>query len=130
MKIKAVLTILISLVLGFIIGFMVSQELIRYRTKDVQSMSSNETFKSRTYAIIEPDDQQKAFIDPVIEKYSEKLNEARGRMKKEYHDILSAFHDELRPFLNESQIKRLEEFPKHFKYKSRDTTESNEQKRN
>lgn len=121
MKIRALLTILLSLILGFVIGFVVSQEVVHYRVKDVQSMSSQETFKTRTFSIIEPTDQQIELIDPIIDDYSVKFDEARDKMRKEYHGIITDFHAELRPFLSEEQMKKLEEFPKHFRYRGRDS---------
>ena len=121
MKIRALLTIFLSLILGFVIGFVVSQEVVRYRVKDVQSMSSQESFKSRTYSIIEPTSQQQMVLDPIIDEYSAKLDETSTRMRGEYHTLISEFHAELRPYLSEEQIKKLEEFPKHFKSGSKDT---------
>jgi nitrate/nitrite-specific signal transduction histidine kinase len=129
MKLRAILTIILSLILGFVIGFVVSQEVVRYRVKDAHSMSSNESFRSRTYSIIEPAADQQSTIDSIIDIYSEKLNTIRGQMRSQYSNFFKEFHEELKPHLSEEQIKRLEEFPKNIKSRGRDTTFRQERNR-
>lgn len=118
-NIRAILSLLFALLLGVLIGFFISQELVRHRVKDVESLSSYESFKSRLHTLIEPTQKQMEDIGPVIEKYSKKLDELKKRFRSDYGKTIQEFHKELRPHLNAEQIEKLDNFPKYFSRKHR-----------
>lgn len=121
-KFRAILSLLFALVLGILIGFFISQELVRHKVKDVESLSSYESFKSRLYVIIEPSEEQIKDIEPVIKIFSKKMEEAKRRFRSEYGKIIQEFHKELKPYLNEDQIEKLDKFPKYFIRRHRRST--------
>ena len=118
-KIRAILSLLFTLILGFLLGFFVSQEIVRHRVKDVESLSSYESFKTRLYAIIEPNEEQIQQIEPVIEQFSDKMEALKKSFRSEYGKIIQDFHNELKPFLNAEQVGKLDQFPKYFGRKHR-----------
>lgn len=113
-KIRALLSLLFSLILGFLLGFYVSQEIVRHRVKDVESLSSYESFKTRLYTIIEPTMEQTQQIEPIIEQFADKMEAYKKRFRSEYGKLIQDFHNELKPFLNEEQVGKLDQFPKYF----------------
>lgn len=110
MKTRALLTILLSLITGFFIGFLVSSQITRLRTRDVRSMSSAESFKIRTYNIIKPSPDQMKEVDPVIELYSDKFDSLRSEVHEGFQELIEEYHQSLRPFLTEDQIVSLDDF--------------------
>ncbi len=119
MKTRAILTILISLITGFAIGFLTSSQITNMRTRDVHSMSSIEAFKARTFSVIEPTGEQKDRIMPIVEEYAVKSDSLRKGTYREFHSLMDEFHARLEPYLTEEQMQRLHEFPKYVakKYK-------------
>lgn len=118
-KTRAILSLLFSLILGFVLGFFVSQEIVRHRVKDVESLSSYESFKTRLYTIIEPNADQIQQIEPIIEQFSDKMEGLKKRFRSEYGKIIQDFHNELKPFLSEEQVGKLDQFPKYFSRRHR-----------
>ncbi len=119
MKTRAILTVLISLITGFALGFITSSQITKMRTRDVHSMSSVEAFKARTFSVIEPTENQKAQITPIVEEYALKSDSLRKNTYSDFHNLMDEFHAQLKPYLTEEQMQRLHEFPKYVakKYK-------------
>jgi hypothetical protein len=112
MKSKAFLTVVVSILIGFILGFLVSSQITRLRTKDLRSMSSHSSFKSRTYELIKPTQEQKQEIDPVIDYYSGQFDSMRSVTHKGFRQLILDYHSSLEPYLTEEQNDILQEFAK------------------
>lgn len=112
MKSKAFLTVVLSIIIGFILGFLVSSQITRMRTKDVRSMSSQSSFKSRTYELIQPTEEQKGKIDPVIDYYSDQFDSMRSVTHKGFRKLIIDYHNSLEPYLTDEQNDILKEFAK------------------
>jgi hypothetical protein len=117
MKNRAVLTIVISIITGFILGFIVSSQITRLRLRDVKSISSSKSFKTRTYEIINPEEEQIEDLDPVIERYSEKFDSMRKTTHEGYRNLIESYHQELRPHLSEEQYQELQNFARQIRKK-------------
>lgn len=113
-NIRAILSLVFTLSLGILIGFFASQQLVRHSVKDVESLSSYESFRSRLYSIIVPSEEQIEDIEPLIEEFLKNMNEVKKRFRSEYGKVIQKFHNELKPYLNEEQIEKLDKFPKYF----------------
>ncbi len=125
MKNRALLTIIISILTGFILGFIASSQITRLRTRDIRSMSSSESFKTRTYNIINPEPRQIEDLDPIIERYSEKFDSMKRVTHKGYRELIGNYHDDLKPHLTNEQYRDLENFAKHFKKNRHHSKEKN-----
>ena len=119
MKTRALLTVIICLITGFFLGFITSSQITKMRTRDVHSMSSIEAFKARTFSVIQPTEEQKTEIMPIVEEYAVKSDTLRRKASREFHRLMREFHSQLEPYLTEEQMQRLHEFPKYVskKYK-------------
>ncbi len=119
MKTRAFLTIIICLITGFLLGFITSNQITKMRTRDVHSMSSVEAFKARTFSVIEPTEEQKKQIMPIVEEYAIKSDTLRRKASREFHSLMHEFHSQLEPYLTQEQMQRLHQFPKYVskKYK-------------
>ncbi|HYW94072.1 MAG TPA: hypothetical protein VE870_00630 [Bacteroidales bacterium] len=117
MKTRAILTILISLITGFAIGFITSSQITKMRTRDIHSMSSIDAFKARAFSVIEPTPEQKSLIMPIVEEYALKSDTLRKQASREFHGLMDEFHSKLQPYLSDVQMERLHNFPKYVKKK-------------
>jgi len=117
MKTRAILTIVISIILGFVVGFYTSSQIARHRTRDVKSLSSKEKFRMRTFSIIEPTEDQKEKILPIVDEYAAHFDSLKKHTYKEFNIFFEKYHSNLEPYLNEEQIEHLRNFPKHHKKK-------------
>lgn len=127
MKTRASIVILISLLIGAAIGFITANQIHHYKTKDVRSMRSKESFKDRTFNRINPTDEQLEILTPIVEEYALRFDSLRKCTYKQYMDFIEEFHEDLAPYLTEEQINAEKEFARHFK-KPRNESDETEDK--
>lgn len=108
MKAKPLLIISVTLIIGFAIGFLTSSMISHQRMKRIRSFNSAESFKRRTIHLIEPTEEQKKEILPLIDEYGKKMNQIRKDFGKEFFSLMKDFHNDIKPFLTDEQIERLE----------------------
>lgn len=120
MRTRAVLTIVISLITGFLIGFLASSQITRLRTRDVRSMSSAESLKMRTYNMIKPTPEQLEKLDPIVFRYSERFDSMRSVAHQGFSALIEEYHNNLTPYLNDDQIQVIDEFAKGLRKKKHD----------
>lgn len=119
MRTKAIITVVVSLITGFILGFIISGQITRNRTKDVRAISSREMLKMRTFEIVNPTEEQKKALEPIIKDYSERFDSMNRMVRKNYHSLFDQYHDKLSDHLTDEQIHTLQEFTKSFHEKKR-----------
>lgn len=115
MKIKAVLTILISLILGFIFGYLTAGQFIKRDMKKRHTHSYTEMFVHKTLNVIEPAEIQKDSLMPIINDYAEKSLELKNKVSGEFDSLVQKMQLDLKPFLTDDQFRKLEESNKNIK---------------
>jgi len=115
MKIKSILIIATTLVIGFIIGFLTNGFFTRQKFEHFVRQGSHDAFKFRMMEIIQPDQNQVKDIEPILEKYARQANESievsKDKMKNLHQELL----DELKPYLNNNQLHRLDRANERFR---------------
>jgi len=109
MKTKAIITILISLMIGFILGFITEGQLVKREKNKWRRISYSRIFEERIIEIITPTELQKEQISPIIRSYSQKMSELRQITSQKLDELRTDMHKELKQFLTEEQFNRLQE---------------------
>lgn len=109
MKTRPVLLGIITLIVGFVIGMLVSAQLRLHRLKPVRMYFSEERFREGFYRAIQPDDAQKAKIELILDKYSKLNSETQINFRKELDANVRAMRKELDSNLTKEQLARLKE---------------------
>jgi hypothetical protein len=107
MKIKPILVIIATLIIGFVLGMLTSAQIRYSRLKPVRVYFSEERFRDGFYKTIMPDDKQKAKIDIVLDKYARINTGLQGNFRKELDASMKDFRKELDSNLTKEQISRL-----------------------
>jgi hypothetical protein len=107
MKAKSILVIVLTLVIGFILGMLVSAEVRYNRLKPVRMFFSEEHFREGFYKAIQPDEQQKKNIDVILDKYAKMNSELQNNFRKDLDDNMKNFRKEIDSNLSKEQIERL-----------------------
>jgi hypothetical protein len=100
---------IITLIIGFVIGWLTSAQLRLNRLRPVRMYFSEERFKEGFYKTIQPDEAQKAKIDLIIEKFARQNSEIQGNFRKEIDANFKAMRKELDSNLTQEQLARLKE---------------------
>ena len=109
MKTKPVLLILATLIIGFVLGMLTSAQIRYHKLNPVRVFFSEERFREGFYRTIQPDEQQKAKIDIVLNKYARINSELQSTFRKEFESSMKEFRKEIDTYLTKDQIERLKE---------------------
>jgi hypothetical protein len=109
MKTKLILLFILTLVIGFIIGWLTSAQVRLHRLKPVRIYLSDERFREGFYKTIQPDEFQKAEIEKILDKYARINSEFQMNIRKDLDSNVNAFRKELDSKLTKEQIARLKE---------------------
>jgi hypothetical protein len=107
MKTKSIIVILLTLVIGFILGMLTSAQIRYHRLKPVRVYFSEERFRDGFYKAIQPDEQQKAKIDLILDKYAKINGDLQNNFRKELDASMKDFRKELDLNLTKDQLLRL-----------------------
>jgi len=109
MKTRPILLGIITLVIGFVIGMLTSAQLRLHRLQPVRMYFSEERFREGFYKTIQPDEEQKAKIDQILDKYAKMNSETQSNFRKELDANVRAMRKELDSNLTKEQLSRLKE---------------------
>ncbi|MCU0461772.1 MAG: hypothetical protein MUF36_07145 [Bacteroidales bacterium] len=133
MKAKPILLVIVTLIIGFILGMLTSAQLRYQRLKPVRVYFSEERFREGFYKTIEPDEKQKTEIEKIIEKYAKLNSGLQGNFRKELDSNMKEFRKEIDSKLTKEQLARLKEMDerrqemiRHGRRDRRDSSDNND----
>lgn len=109
MKTKPIIFIIITLIIGFVLGMLTSAQIRFNKLKPVRMYFSEDRFSEGFYKIIEPGEKQKAEIKKIIEKYAKQNSTLQSDFRKQLDINMKAFRKELDSKLTKEQLARLKE---------------------
>jgi hypothetical protein len=109
MKAKPIIVVIVTLIIGFVLGMLTSAQIRYQKLKPVKVYFSEEKFRDGFYRTIQPDGQQKAKIDLVLDKYAGINSELQNNFRKELDASMKDFRKELDSNLTKEQLARLKE---------------------
>jgi hypothetical protein len=109
MKIKPIIVVVVTLIIGFVLGMLTSAQIRYHKLKPVRVYFSEERFREGFYGAIQPDELQKAKIDLVLDKYAKINSELQANFRKELDASMKNFRKELDLNLTKEQLVRLKE---------------------
>lgn len=109
MKTRTILLGIITLIVGFMLGMLTSAQLRLHKLKPMRVYFSEERFREGFYKAIQPDTEQKAKIDLILDKYAKVNSELQGNFRKELDANVKAMRKELDSNLTKEQLARLKE---------------------
>ncbi len=109
MKAKPILIIIITLIIGFVLGMLTSAQIRYHKLKPVRVYFSEDRFREGFYQAIQPDEKQKTKIDLVLDKYARINSELQNNFRKKLDANMKDFRKELDSNLTKEQIARLKQ---------------------
>lgn len=113
MKLRITILIVLTLLIGFVIGMLTSAQLRHKRMRPVRIYASENYFRDHLYKVVEPDSAQKAELDAIIEEYGEEFNEMNAAFWKDFETLMDRQWSDIKPVLNKEQIEKLEEIERN-----------------
>jgi hypothetical protein len=109
MKAKPIILVIVILIIGFVLGMLTSAQIRYHKLKPVRVYFSEERFRDGFYHTIQPDEQQKAKIDLVLDKYARINSDLQNNFRKELDASMKDFRKELDSNLTKEQLARLKD---------------------
>lgn len=109
MKVKPIIILIATLLIGFVLGMLTSAQIRFNRLKPVRFYFSEERFREGFYKIIQPDEKQRAEIDKILEKHAKVNSEMQDNFRKEADSNIKALRKELDAKLTKEQLARVKE---------------------
>ena len=113
MKSKSVFAIIFTLIIGIVMGMLISSYMHHRNMKKFRSYSSFESFKVHFLKVLDPTEEQKEKILPIIEEFSRQNQELKVEYRKDFGDLMKEFKEELDPLLTKEQTERIENMRKN-----------------
>jgi hypothetical protein len=107
MKAKPVLFVIVTLVIGFVIGMLTSAQIRFHKLQPVRMYFSEERFREGFFNAIQPDEKQKAEIEVILDKYARKNSDLQSSLRKEFDSNMQDMRKELDSKLSKEQLARL-----------------------
>jgi hypothetical protein len=104
MKTHPLLFIIITLIIGFILGFLTSSQLRHQRMKPVRIYSSEKRFIHDAYRFLQPDSLQAEKLEPVIKKYAKSSSDLHKEYRRDFEKIMNDYFSAVKPYLTEQQL--------------------------
>lgn len=109
MKARPILLVVLTLVIGFVLGMLTSAQIRYHKLKPVRLYFSEERFREGFYNTIQPDEKQKAEIEKILDKYAKLNSDLQGNFRKELDSNVKELRKELDSLLTKDQLARLKE---------------------
>jgi ElaB/YqjD/DUF883 family membrane-anchored ribosome-binding protein len=109
MKAKPIIIIVLTLVIGFFIGMLVSARIRFHKLQPVRVFFSEQRFRDGFYNVIQPDEKQKVTIDDLLSKYAKVNGDVQGDFRRKIDSVMKEFWKELEPSLTKEQLVRLKD---------------------
>ena len=109
MKAKPIIEVIVTLIIGFVLGMLTSSQIRYHKLKPVSVYFSEERFRDGFYNTIQPNEEQKGKIDLILDKYALINSNLQSNFRKELDASMSEFRKELDLNLTKDQIARLKE---------------------
>jgi hypothetical protein len=112
MKTKSILVLILTLIIGFVLGMLTSAQIRHHRFRPVKFFFSEEKMRESFYQTIKPDDRQKAELEPILDRYAKINKELYSNFRKEMDASVSNLRKEIDSRLTKEQLVRLKEMDK------------------
>jgi hypothetical protein len=109
MKLRPILVIIVTLIIGFVMGMLTSAQIRYHKLKPVRVFFSEERFREGFYRAIQPDEQQKAKIEIILDKYASINSDLQNNFRRELDASMKNFRKEIDSNLTKEQRARLKE---------------------
>jgi len=129
-KMRNAIFLVITLIIGFAIGFLVSGRMIKSKVEDMRSYNTTMGFHHHLLRVIDPSPEQLNELEPILKKYAELNHDLLFDYKSDQHDLFLELQDELEPLLNADQNERISRWPKNRFFKNQQPPTDDRRHRN
>jgi len=108
-KQKYILSLLAVLVIGMVLGILITGRIVNRRVDRLQEYFTEQGFGRQFMMVLDPTPKQMAKIRPILRNYAMKNHENMIQYRKGQAELMINLQKDLKPYLTSDQIRRLED---------------------
>ena len=112
---KSILALSGTLVIGLVVGSLVTMQVIRHRINEFKELRQPKHFKEHLIHAAKPTPEQEAQIEPLIERFGQQMHALHLNHKEQVETQLDQLKDSLELYLDQQQMKRIQKKLKRMK---------------
>lgn len=112
MKLRPIIIIVVTLLIGFCLGMLTSAQLRHKRMKSVRIYTSEHRFREDAYRFLQPNEDQIEKLDPIIKKYAKQNGDLQREYRRNFEDLMQKYFAEVKPVLTDEQLDMISEIQK------------------
>jgi hypothetical protein len=106
-KVKSLLVILGTLLIGMVLGAMIAGHMIHKRVRDFMEMRSGERFEREIREAADPTADQERLIRPILAAFAERLDSMHAHHLVELKENMSLLEMSLEEYLQPDQMEKV-----------------------
>lgn len=108
-KSKSYVIIIITFVLGIVCGILIKSAITESPYEQIKRLRQHGGIVKRFENILDLSQQQKDQLKPVLDKYSNRFVEYSVNRRKGFRAIVDSLNTEIKPYLTDQQLQKLED---------------------
>ena len=113
MKTKAIITVAVTLIIGFLLGMLTSAQLRQSRIKKMRVFINGKEHSEMLMEAIQPDPEQKAQIEAIMKKFEKSTREIQNQFRDDFDSLSDCYKKDLDTLLTREQRERLKSIDEH-----------------
>jgi hypothetical protein len=109
--------IVATLLIGFIIGFLVSGRLAKQRIHRMRAGFTEQGFNRNVVRALDPTPEQMEELRPIVQKHARAQRKMMNSVRDSQDSLFNQFRADILPYLTDEQMKKLDRMHKNFKRK-------------
>ena len=109
MKLRPVLLLLATFIIGVFLGMLVSAQIRHSKMRTVRMYGSERYLTEVINRVADPTPEQLELLDPIVRKYAKEGRSIQRDFRKEFESHNKHYWDEIKSVLTPEQVKQIEE---------------------
>ena len=109
-KLKSTVIIGSTLIIGIILGFLLKSLVIESEFDRLKKLRDPQGFANALEEVIQPSDEQKEKLMPILEGFQSEMERMRNKARKEMTQVMDSLRIELEQILTDEQFIKLQEY--------------------
>ncbi len=109
MKTKAIIILVLTLIIGFILGMLTSAQIRHSRMKEMRTFFSGKDYAEMMLNVIQPDEVQKAKLEEVMGRFYKTTRDMQSDFRTDFDSVTATFKKEIDTLLTPEQLEKVRE---------------------
>ncbi len=109
MKTKAIIVLVLTLIIGFILGMLTSAQIRHSRMKEMRTFFSGKDYAEMMMNVIQPDEVQKAKLEEVMGRFYRATRDMQSDFRTDFDSVTATFKKEIDTLLTPEQLEKVRE---------------------